>query len=416
MQKLALLLASLWLSFSLAQVTIQFSTWEAGALADYWPAKIAEFEAANPDIKIDFLLNPDQYEPTILRLIAAGAAPDVMQLFEVTTPILAEQGSILDLRPFIAEHGFDVEDFIDSTLMLARFGEGLYGFGSDVNPQIMFYNIDLFEAAGIPLPDASWTWDDVLEAARALTADTDGDGRLDRWGVGWFWTPSSAWWVPAMIQIWNGGGDLFSEDLSRTRLDEPEAIAAIQWWADLIHSERVSPNAVEIGGSNPNALFQQGRLGIYLDGTWNIATFEDLPFRWDVAAIPAKPGVSPTTFLHASYYTISATTRHPEAAWRWLSFIVSPEAQRERSSLMRYLPTRASVNDEAPFLRTDAPPPSVELVSQVLPTARMAPVAPNHSRITQVFERELTLVYLGEKSAERAMQDAAREINRLLAR
>jgi multiple sugar transport system substrate-binding protein len=199
-------------------------------------------------------------------------------------------------------------------------------------------------------------------------------------------------------------------------LDAPEAVEAIQWWADLIHTERVSPNAVEIGGSNPNALFQQGRLAIYIDGTWNIAGFEGLPFRWDVAAIPARAGVSPTTFLHASYYTISSTTRNPEAAWRWLSFIVAPEAQRERSSLMRYLPTRASVNAEAPFLRADAPPPNAALISNVLPTARMAPVAPNNTRIITVFERELTLVYLGEKTAEQAMSDAAREINQLLTR
>lgn len=403
-----------WFTVALGQVTLQFSTWETGALADYWPRKIAEFEAENPDIRIDLLLNPDQYESTILRLIAANSAPDVMQLFEVTVPVLAQQGNIIDLQPLIAEQAFDLDDFITSTLTLAHHGEGLYGLGSDVNPQILYYNADLFEAAGVALPDETWTWQDLLDAARALTADTNEDGRIDQWGAAWFWQPSGAWWVPALIQIWNNGGALYSDDLSETLLDSEAAIEAIEWWANLIHEERVSPNAVELGAANPNALFQQGRLAIYLDGTWNISSFEELPFTWDVAPIPANEAVEPTTFLHTSYYAISSTTQHPEAAWRWLSFITAPEAQTERSNLMRYLPTRESVNVTAPFLREDAPPASASLISDVLAKARMAPVAANNSRIIQIFERELTLVYLGEKQADQAMRDAAQEINRLL--
>lgn len=416
---IAVVIAALAIGLGLGQtgqVTIQFSTWEAGPLADYWPAKVQEFQRANPRVRIDLLVNPDQYEPTILRLIAANAAPDVMQLFEVTVPILAERGNLHDLNSLISLDRFDIEDFIGSTLSLARFRGGLYGLGSDVNPQIMYYNIDLFEQAGVPLPTAGWTWDDLVAAARAITRDTTGDGRLDRWGVGWWWLPSGAWWVPALIQIWNNGGDMYAADLSRTRLNEPAAIQALQRWSDLIHRDRVSPNASEIGGSNVNALFQQGRLGIYLDGTWNIASFENLPFRWDVAPIPAAPGVQRTTFLHTSYYSISRSTRNLEASWSWLQFIVDRDAQQWRSSNLRYLPTRQSVNVQAPFVRADRPPRNARLISDVLPSARMATVAPNNDRIIQVFERELTLVYLGEKTAQQAMTDAAREINNLLAR
>lgn len=396
---------------AIAQTTIQFSTWDSGPLADYWASKIAEFEASNPDIKIKHLLNPDQYESKIFTLIAANSAPDVMALFEVTTPLLAERDNLVDLVPLIeADPDFDLSDFTPTTLELAKANGGLYGLGSDVNPQILYYNADMFTAAGISFPTPDWTWADVKSAAEKLSSDADGG---KRWGVGWFWQPSGAWWVPAIIQIWNNGGHFYSADRTQTLVDQPAAVEALQYWADMI-TDGISPGAVDLGGTTPAALFQQGRLGMYLDGAWNVASFQDVPFAWDIAPIPGN--VEHTTFLHASYYAISSQSSHPEEAWRWLKFLVSAEIQRDRSELVRYIPTRISVDSEKPYVREDAPPLSAALLGDIVSTARMAPVAPNNNRLLQVFERELTLLYLGEKTAQQAMDTAAEEMNRLIDR
>ena len=409
----ALLLALAAVLPASAQTTIQFSTWDSGPLADYWSSKITEFEAKNPDIKIDHLINPDQYESKIFTLIAADSAPDVMALFEVTTPLLTERGNLVNLNSFIEDDpDFDLTDFVPSTLELAEYNGGLYGLGSDVNPQILYYNTDLFEAAGVPLPKADWTWEDLKGAAEKLTIENNENG-VEQWGVGWFWQPSGAWWVPAIIQIWNNGGDFYNEERAEVLVNEPAAVGALQYWADMI-ADGLSPGATDLGGTTPAALFQQGRLAMYLDGTWNIASFQEVPFEWDIAPIPGN--VEDTTFLHASYYGISSQSENPEAAWRWVKFLVSPEIQLDRSELVRYIPTRASVDASKPYVKEDAPPTNASILGNVVSTARMAPVAPNNNRLLQVFERELTLLYLGEKSAQEAMDTAAQEMNRLISR
>lgn len=398
---------------ALAQTTIQFSTWDSGPLADYWTSKITEFEAAHPDIRINHLLNPDQYESKIFTLIAADSAPDVMALFEVTTPLLAERGNLVDLNTLIDhDPDFDLTDFVPTTLELAQLDESLYGLGSDVNPQILYYNADLFAAAGVPLPTPDWTWEDLRDAAEKLTLETNEQG-VKQWGVGWYWQPSGAWWVPAIIQIWNNGGDFYNEDRTEVLVNQSAAVEALQYWADMIPAG-VSPSAINLGGTTPAALFQQGRLAMYLDGTWNIASFQELPFEWDIVPIPGN--VEDTTFLHASYYGISSQSENPEAAWRWLKFLVSSEIQFDRSELVRYIPTRVSVDRTKPYVREGAPPASASILGDIVNTARMAPVAPNNNRLLQVFERELTLLYLGEKTAQEAMDTAAQEMNRLISR
>ena len=82
---------------------------------------------------------------------------------------------------------------------------------------MVYYNKNLFDAAGIAYPTADWTWDDFTEDAKALTLDTNGDGKMDQWG-----TISNGWPPPQMF-IWQAGGDVISPDLATSPIDSPEA-------------------------------------------------------------------------------------------------------------------------------------------------------------------------------------------------
>ena len=94
---------------------------------------------------------------------------------------------------------------------------------------VLHYNKDMFDAAGVAYPTDDWTWDELLEAAKALTKDFDGDGKIDQWGL--YFKPDY-YVLDAMIYAF--GGRVLSEDLTQVMLDSDEAEAAVQFLVDLM--------------------------------------------------------------------------------------------------------------------------------------------------------------------------------------
>jgi len=109
----------------------------------------------------------------------------------------------------------DVSDYYPDIISTAQQDGHLYGLPWIAQPVVVFYNKALFDAAKLEYPKAGWTWDDFLAAAKALTKDTDGDGKTDQWGF------SANGWPPPHIFIWQAGGEVISEDLKTSPIDSP---------------------------------------------------------------------------------------------------------------------------------------------------------------------------------------------------
>ena len=175
---------------------------------------------------------------------------------------------------------------------------------------VVYYNRDLFRGAGVPEPRDGWTWDDFLRAARALTRDIDGDGRIDQYGVG---TEVSIFRVAPFI--WQNGGDLVDNPQAPTRLalDTPAAREAIQWFVDLQVKHRAAPDAVAEKAESSESRFLNGRLAMFLNSRRGVPTYRTVTgFDWDVAPLPMakrRAGI-----LHADAYCIpkSATNKAGE--------------------------------------------------------------------------------------------------------
>ena len=108
---------------------------------------------------------------------------------------------------------------------------------------VVYYNRDLFDAAGVPYPEAGWTWADFLAAAKALTKDIDGDGLTDQHGLG---VENSL--IRFTPFIWQAGGELVDDVDHPTRLtiDTPQAREAIQFFIDLSLVHKVVPTEAEV--------------------------------------------------------------------------------------------------------------------------------------------------------------------------
>src|SRR5690606_1103297 len=116
-------------------------------------------------------------------MMAAGQAPDVFYTNNAVRDRLAAEGRLLDLRPYAENDPVwsrlrpEVRDAAVSA------DGGIYSLGNYTQTAGVYYNRAVFAEAGIAPPTVDWTWADFKAAAKALTKDTNGDGKPERYGV-----------------------------------------------------------------------------------------------------------------------------------------------------------------------------------------------------------------------------------------
>lgn len=325
----ALALGTLWLagcSYEQSDHRTEIVLYDFGYV--HWTAmnrkRIKVFEAQNPDLTVR-LVTGDYSK--LLTMVAGGVAPDVAYIDYVYVPYFAKRGAIVCLDERIAGEGAGFLDrFFASTLEGVRYKGRLYGLPDAWSPVLLYYNKSLFDqynrehpAAPLTCPHAEWTWDDFRRAAKALTADLDGDGRTDRYGA---LVPGSHHRWP--IFVWQNGGEVTSPDHRRCLMDTPEAIGGIQFLYDLMFVDKSMPSAhTQIEGvaeQSMNRWFAEQRIAmIYTTRYYQQDLAEVGGFEWDVAPLPQCRNRS-TIYIGGTWLLFSQSL-HQDAAWRLMRFL-----------------------------------------------------------------------------------------------
>lgn len=341
-----------------AQSTVEFATWGGTEDLDIYEQLIEQFEAENPDVIVDLIHIPSagDYEQNLATLIAAGAAPDVFFINNISLPGFAAQGAFLPLEQFATPEF--LEDFFPGHLDAFRYNGELMALPRDISNMVLFYNQDMFAEAGIAAPGEGWSWDDFMAAAQALTQDTDGDGVLDQFGFGYstfylFWQP----WV------WSNGGRFFSEDFSEFTLNQGAALEGLEYYVGLRCGENVAPTSEQAAERSAASMFADGDAAMIVDGRWRVAPLlsnEAVDFNWDVALFPEGAAGS-VIDVDGSGWGISSTSNDPETAWRFIEYVSSAEAQALWTEAGIIIPSRRSVGLGDSFVTPDIAPASDEI-------------------------------------------------------
>lgn len=401
------------------QINLRFSVWGNPQELETWKTVVELFESRNPNINIELIHQPvDQYESKLRTMIAGGNAPDIMWLFEVTTPIFARKGLLLNLAPYIErDEEFSLDSFFPNTLSLAKYKDGIYGLPFSVSPQVLYYNKEAFDKAGISYPDESWHWEDLIKAAKQLTIKEN--GKVEQWGM---W--STTWDVPNQVYMWQNGGSLFNHDNlynyppdeRESLLDQPATYEAIQFFADngLVRGITPKPTQAKLGLTS--GMFETGKVAMNMQGIWMIPSYrEACDFEWDIAPLPYPEGGKRATVLHASYVTISKQTEYPEAAWKFVKFYTGPVGQRIITESLNQVPTRKAVAATEPWLSVGKPPANSDIIGEALEYGKLLQVAPNYTEISRRLSSAIEEIYLGEASAEEAFKKLDKTVEELIA-
>jgi multiple sugar transport system substrate-binding protein len=232
--------------------------------------KVADaYMAANPNVTIELWAQPwGDYFTKLQTLWAAGdgeAIPDVLFLSPV--PAYAADGVLENLDPFIAASGMDVNDYWPGALKTTSFEDHVYGFPRDIGMEVLYYNKDHFDEAGLDYPDENWAWDDLRAAAEALTI-TAASGRVERYGLG-----MEGGKYPQFL-LSNGGG-MFDDTFNPTEcwLSKPESIAGVEFIAGMMNDEIAMRDANLNQAGGDSAVFQSEQVSMIVQNASRVPAF-----------------------------------------------------------------------------------------------------------------------------------------------
>lgn len=324
---------------ALAQTDISFGYWGDPAELPPFEKIVADYEAAHPDVTITIQHAPwSGYFTRLDAQLAAGAGPDVF--FITNVPSYAARGALEPLDSYIEASGFPIDEYNQEALRAHSYDGQLYSFPRDNATIVLYYNQTAFDEAGIDYPAADWQWDDLREAAKALTIG-DG-GRVSRYGL----VIESNDWPIWMAQ---NGGYAFDDPIAPTTytMDEPEAVEAIQYIGDMINIDRSMPSFLEASqAGGTTQMFLSAQAAMSITNAARLGTYAGADFDWGIAPLPAGPTGIHKNRIGGAGFAMNPNSTDKEAAWDFLSYVAGPEGQAVFASAASPAVPAMTGNDE----------------------------------------------------------------------
>ncbi|TMV45666.1 sugar ABC transporter substrate-binding protein [Paenibacillus mesophilus] len=282
------------------------------------------FKAKFPHIKLEIDESPwADFTKKIVTNIAGNNPPDIW--FQENAVILGygKRGVAENLEPYI-KRDLKTADYIES-LTAAKAPDGkIYGIPHGINSSALAYNKRLFQENNVPAPTDNWTYQDMIDAAKKLTKDTNGDGKPDVFG---FSTASSIalGWIP---WIKSSGGSAINLAANKASFTDPKTIEGLQRWADTIHKDKISPTREQ---QTSVKYFEESKSAMtFVQFAQQVSLNKNKPdLDWDVVKMPTGFNGKRFVPIVVNQWLVYSKAKPDakEAAWTFLKYYLSDEAQ-----------------------------------------------------------------------------------------
>lgn len=345
------------------KVQLVYRDWRTDWFPPMVQQMLEEFHATHPNIRVFYALDPDspEFEEKSIADFQAGTAPDVFQSCCSFFPIWQQKGYALDLRRYVQADldRVTIEDW-DPVQYNAFFSPDgkQYGLPKYHGALALFYNKDLFDKYHVDYPNETWNHDDYFAAMKRLVQDQDKNGKTDLWGS---YTDTS--WDRLQVHV-NGWGGHFVDphNSSHSLMAEPAALQALQWLRARMWDDKVMATPLDVQKMGTNEAFIAEKVAMVEDGSWALkAILSEAKFRIGVAPFPKGPARR-ATLATTDGFGIYAGTKHPDAAWELMKFLISKDYGRAMARHHFLQPARASLVDEwVGFVRDEYPDKAKEI-------------------------------------------------------
>ena len=333
---------------------------------------ITAYKNVEPDVDVQLVETSDRTD-LIARLstsIAGGNPPDVFLLNYRFYGQFAAKGALEPLTErFETTEAFEPEDFYEEALEAFRWEGEQMCLPQNISSLVVYYNRTMFQEQGVSEPEPGWQWRDMVEKAKALTRDEDGDGKIDVYGLG-----VEASIIRLAPFVWSNGGEVVDdfENPTRFTLDEVNATDAMAEFFALRRVHGVIPTEEELESEDDESRFLNGRSAMVLDSRRSTPAFRTITeFDWDIAPLPILK--QPAGILHSDAYCIPAGSKNKDASWRFMEFALGPEGQRIAARTGRTVPSLKAVANSDAFLDPDKKPAASRVFLDTIPQIRRVP-------------------------------------------
>ncbi|NOX61233.1 MAG: extracellular solute-binding protein [Chloroflexi bacterium] len=362
---------------------------------------VAAFEAANPGIKVETTrFAYDDFKSALLTGLAGGEAPDTARMDIVWAPEFAEQEALLQLDGVMPEFETLAEKVFPGPLATNYWKGHYYGLPQNTNTQVLLWNKSNFEAAGLAGPPE--TMEEFAQVACELS-----DPANEQYGYA---LGGTYFWAPAPV-FYAMGGRIVDEAITTADgyINGPESVAAFSLLKDLYDKGCLSPNLLG-GGIGTADGHATGKYAMITDGPWMVDIYKGAypDFEVNFALVPKGPDGTTSSVVGGEDVVIFATSEQQEAAMKWASYLLSEEAQKMMAEV-GVIPTRADLIGD-PSL-----PEYFDIFLQQLQTAQARVPHPRWSDMDGAINNAFQRMLRGDQTVQEALDQAASEINQMLA-
>ena len=366
----------------------------------YWPSAnpqevqlakelVDEWNRNNPEIQVKMQPLPasKSSEEVLLAAIVAKTTPDICSnILPSTISTLIRAKSVVNLSQFK-----DFEPYMKQRLLKEHFDYFRYTDGNyyqipwKANPLMLAYNVRLFKQLGIKPPR---TYSEFWKTAKILTRDSNGDGQIDQWAM----APSIniTWWqrlfdfYPFYIAA-TSGQTLVKNN--KVIFNNQGAIDAMNFFYTGFKNKWF-PKATFIGDS-----FLDGKVGMQVTGPWAISYFNefkkpDFEFNFTPIPVPDNHKGPSYTYGDPKNMVIFSTCKNPQAAWKFVKFMISEKADYKLFDICRQFPLRKNIARDPGYEKIFQKNPYMRIFARQLDHIAMVDDNPNLVQILDYISQQ----------------------------
>ena len=343
---MALLLSLCGCGASDGRTHLKFQIWDI-AQRDGMQAMCDAYTARHPDVDIEVQVTSwGEYWTKLEAAAESNTMPDIFWMHTDQILYYADFGILADVSDLYSAESPDYysEHFSDVSIGNASGSDGrMYGVPKDRDNVILVYNKEMFDAAQVPYPDESWTWDNLTEASQKIHDATG------KYGYMAYNDEQLGYWN---FVYQNGGYILDPETNIHAGYTQPATADAIKFYVNLQKNDWC-PDQTFFAETSPGTAFFSGMGSMFLEGSWNLLSemknYPDMVGKWDIAPLPKCPspasGDGTGTISNGLCYSTAANGKNLEIVKDVLRFFGSEEGQRIQGESGAAIPAYLGLED-----------------------------------------------------------------------
>lgn len=397
------------------EITFYYPVAVGGPITKIVDGYAADFEKANPDVKVRPIY-AGTYQETIVKMLTAhksGTPPTTSVLLSTDMFSLIDEDAIVPIDGLLKSEQDRawIKSFFPAFMENSRTGGQTWGVPFQRSTIVLYWNKDAFREAGLDPEKGPANWDEHVAFAQKLTK-RDPSGNATQWGTQ---IPASGfpYWLFQALAT-EAGTKLMDEAGTHTFFDKPESVEALQYWADLSQKYKCHPPGIVEWGTTPKDFFER-KCAMMWTTTGNLTNVRNnAKFDFGVAMLPSHKQPGSPTGGGNFYISKKAPAEQQAAALRFVQWMTSPERAGQWSVDTGYVAVRPDAYD-TPAMKAYVekfPPAAVARDQLKYATAELS--THENQRVTKALNDAIQATLTGGKPADRALKDAQSEAERIL--